>query len=200
MAVLSAVLTKLLGSCGIRSVVSTKSNEAKLLTLWPPPKETPAARAVKFPRLCLEFFLVRRMRRCARRMMLAASIWAESQLGSSGCPQSVAITRPFLSVIGQDTLDLVSIEKNANIRQIYFPSHSTRLKSNLDPSPTISLSVYTRLLAFGSRIPTYPVLAGVFVSRLNVGTLTGVVVVVVCRSRILGRTLTLALSLAFCLS
>src|SRR6266436_6917614 len=71
----------------------------------------------------------------------------------------------------------------------YFPSHSKRLNLNFEPSPTISPSLYTLLLAFESRIPTYPLLAAVFASRLNDGTLTGVEDAV-CRSSKLGLTLT----------
>src|SRR6267154_4164663 len=71
MAVFFSVLTKIPGNCGIE-LVANRMSEAGHQTFWPPPKETPVARAVKFPRLCFEFFLVRRMRRSACRMVLAA--------------------------------------------------------------------------------------------------------------------------------
>src|SRR6266481_5377580 len=81
----------------------------------------------------------------------------------------------------------------------YFPSHSKRLNLNFEPSPTTSPSLYILLLAFESWIPTYPVLAAVFASRLNDGTLTGVEDVVCCSSK-LGLTLTLILLFAPCRS
>jgi len=73
-AVFLLVLNKLPGNCGINlKLVANRMSEAGHQTFWPPPKETPVARAVKFPRLCFEFFLVRRMRRSARRTVLAPS-------------------------------------------------------------------------------------------------------------------------------
>jgi hypothetical protein len=69
------------------------------------------ARAVKFPRLCFEFFLVRHMRRSARRMVLTPSTWTDSQSGSSGWPQSAAITHCALSIIGHDALHHLSVNK-----------------------------------------------------------------------------------------
>ena len=71
-AVFFLVLTKLPGNCGIK-LVANRMSEAGHQTFWPPPKETPVARAVKFPRLCFESPLVRRMRRSARRTVLAPS-------------------------------------------------------------------------------------------------------------------------------
>jgi hypothetical protein len=73
----------------------------------------------------------------------------------------------------------------------YLRSHSTRLKLKFDPAPTISSSLYTRLLTLASCVLTSPDLARVFESRLNDGTLIGVAEAV-CRSQMLGAMFALA--------
>ena len=71
-------------------------------------------------------------------------------------------------------------KQRSNKVQTYSPSHSTRLNLNFDPSPTNLWSLYTFLFAFTSRMATYSVQAGTFVSRINNGTLMGAAEV--CRS------------------
>ena len=113
--VFSGVLTRFLGTYSW-SELGRHQKRSWICTFWPPPKETPATRAVKFPHLCLEFFLVWQMRHCAWHMRAAALTWVGSQVGSSGWPQRAAMTCLFLSVIGHDTLHhirmLVQLDKH----------------------------------------------------------------------------------------
>jgi len=53
--VFSGVLTRFLGTYSW-SELGRHQKRSWICTFWPPPKETPATRAVKFPHLCFEFF------------------------------------------------------------------------------------------------------------------------------------------------
>ena len=63
------------------------------------------------------------MRRCTNFMTTDASLWADSQFELSGWPQSVAMMHPFLSVIGHDTLYIISTRRSGgtNILLTFHP-------------------------------------------------------------------------------
>ena len=72
--VFSSALTRSPGTYS-QSELGRHQKRSWMCTFWQPPKETPAARAVKCPCLCFEFFLVQHMWLCAWHMREEASMW-----------------------------------------------------------------------------------------------------------------------------